>query len=38
MAPFSRYLTTLELAANAFYNHHQENIRFSYRCFDLLDL
>jgi hypothetical protein len=34
MAVFSRYLTTLEVAVNAFYNHHQDNIRFSYRCFD----
>src|SRR5437899_7629406 len=34
MALFSRYLTTLEVAVNAFYNHHQDNIRFSYRCFD----
>jgi hypothetical protein len=31
MAVFSRYLTTLEVAVNAFYNHHQDNIRFSYR-------
>jgi hypothetical protein len=34
MALCSRYLTTLEVAVNAFYNHHQDNIRFSYRCFD----
>jgi hypothetical protein len=34
MALFSRYLTTLEVAVNAFYNHHQDNIRFSYRCLD----
>jgi hypothetical protein len=34
MALFSRYLTTLEVAVNAFYNHHQDNIRFNYRCFD----
>ena len=34
MALCSRYLTTLEVAVNAFYNHHQNNIRFSYRCFD----
>jgi len=25
MALFSRYLTTLEVAVNAFYNHHQDN-------------
>src|SRR5246127_4163574 len=36
MALCSRYLTTLEVAVNAFYNHHQDNIRFSYRCFDRL--
>jgi hypothetical protein len=30
----SRYLTTLEVAMNAFYKHHQDNIRFNYRCFD----
>src|SRR5437762_1451678 len=36
MALFSRYLTTLEVAVNAFYNHHKDNIRFSYRCFDRL--
>src|SRR5213080_4457700 len=34
MALFSRYLTTLEVAVNAFYNHHQDSIRFTYRCFD----
>src|SRR6266403_6378282 len=34
MALCSRYLTTLEVAVNAFYEHHQDNIRFSYRCFD----
>ena len=34
MALFSRYLTTLEVAVNALYNHHQDNIRSSYRCFD----
>jgi len=34
MALLSRYLTTLEVAVNAFYNHHRDNIRFSYRCFD----
>src|SRR5882757_9049066 len=34
MALCSRYLTTLEVAVNAFYEHHQDNIRFQYRCFD----
>jgi len=29
MAVFGRYLTTLEVAANAFYNHHQDNNRDS---------
>jgi hypothetical protein len=28
------YLTTQEGAMNAFYEHHQDSIRFSYRCFD----
>src|SRR5919197_4610681 len=30
----SRYLTTLEVPMNAFYEHHKDNIRFQYRCFD----
>jgi hypothetical protein len=31
----SSYLTTQEVTAmNAFYEHHQDNIRFGYRCFD----
>jgi hypothetical protein len=30
----SWYLTTQEFAMNAFYEHHQDNIRFGYRCFD----
>jgi hypothetical protein len=35
MALSSWYLTTQEeLAMNAFYEHHQNNIRFGYRCFD----
>src|SRR5256885_5479632 len=34
MAVFSRYLTTLEVAVNAFYDHHRDSIRFHYRCFD----
>jgi hypothetical protein len=32
----SRYLTTLEETMNAFYQHHQDNIAFHYRCFDRL--
>src|SRR3989454_11936068 len=32
----SRYLNTLEDAMNAFYQHHQDNIRLQYRCFDRL--
>jgi hypothetical protein len=27
-------LTTQELAMNAFFEHHQDSIRFGYRCFD----
>src|SRR4029453_15229245 len=35
MALSSWYLTTQEGAAmNAFYEHHQDNIRFGYQCFD----
>src|SRR5215510_7715845 len=35
MAVRSWYLTTQEVPAmNAFYEHHQDNIRFGYRCFD----
>src|SRR5262244_4120797 len=35
MALRSWYLTTQEVPAmNAFYEHHQDNIRFGYRCFD----
>jgi hypothetical protein len=35
MAVSSWYLTTQEVPAmNAFYEHHQDNIRFGYRCFD----
>jgi hypothetical protein len=35
MALSSWYLTTQEVPAmNAFYEHHQDNIRFGYRCFD----
>jgi hypothetical protein len=35
MALSSWYLTTQEGSAmNAFYEHHQDNIRFGYRCFD----
>src|SRR5919106_6160167 len=34
MALRSRYLTTREDAMNAFYEHHHDNIRFGYRCFD----
>jgi hypothetical protein len=30
----SWYLTTQEFAMNAFYEHHHDNIRFGYRCFD----
>src|SRR4029453_11929881 len=31
----SWYLTTQEVPAmNAFFEHHQDNIRFGYRCFD----
>src|SRR6266545_1816575 len=30
----SRSLTTMEDHMNAFYEHHQDNIRFAYRCFD----
>src|SRR5215471_18257665 len=30
----SRYLTTLEVPMNAFFEHHQDSIKFSYRCFD----
>jgi hypothetical protein len=30
----SWYLTTQEFAMNAFYEHHQNSIRFGYRCFD----
>jgi hypothetical protein len=30
----SWYLTTQEFAMNAFYEHHQDSIRFGYRCFD----
>jgi hypothetical protein len=35
MAVSSWYLTTQEVPTmNAFYEHHQDNIRFGYRCFD----
>ena len=30
----SWYLTTQEVAMNAFHEHHQDSIRFGYRCFD----
>src|SRR5208283_1665975 len=30
----SRYLTTLEVSMNAFFEHHKDSIRFGYRCFD----
>ena len=30
----SWYLTTQKFAMNAFYEHHQDSIRFGYRCFD----
>jgi len=36
MAIFSWYLTTQEFAMNAFYDHHNDSIRFGYRCFDRL--
>src|SRR5580700_7415214 len=36
MALCSWYLTTQEFAMNAFYEHHQDSIRFGYRCFDRL--
>jgi len=36
MAIFSWYLTTQEFAMNAFYEHHNDSIRFGYRCFDRL--
>src|SRR3989454_7194589 len=36
LAYASRYLTTLEDAMNAFCQHHQDNIRMQYRCFDRL--
>jgi hypothetical protein len=32
----SRYLTTLEVPMNAFYEHHKDSIQFGYRCFDRL--
>src|ERR1051326_1161191 len=32
----SRYSTTSEETMNAFYEHHQHNIAFHYRCFDRL--
>jgi hypothetical protein len=32
----SWYLTTQELPMNAFHEHHQDSIRFGYRCFDRL--
>src|SRR5215469_1549414 len=32
----SWYLTTRELFMNAFREHHQDSIRFGYRCFDRL--
>ena len=32
----SRYLTTLEIPLNAFYEHHKDSIEFHYRCFDRL--
>jgi hypothetical protein len=32
----SRYLTRLEVLMNAFREHHQDSIRFGYRCFDRL--
>src|SRR6266567_4710445 len=32
----SRYLTTLEVPMNAFYEHHKDSIEFGYRCFDRL--
>src|SRR5688572_14597078 len=32
----SWYLTTQELAMNAFREHHEDSIRFGYRCFDRL--
>ncbi len=31
---FGVYLTTLEAAMNAFYEHHEHSIRARYRCFD----
>jgi hypothetical protein len=34
MAVRSWYLTTQGAAMNAFYEHHQDSIRFAYRCFD----
>jgi hypothetical protein len=30
----SRYVSTLEESMNAFCEHHKDNIRFAYRCFD----
>src|SRR2546425_3721567 len=36
MAVCSRYLTTLEVTMNDFYEHHKDSIQFSYRCFDRL--
>jgi hypothetical protein len=36
MALCSWYLITQEFAMNAFHEHHQDNIRFGYRCFDRL--
>ena len=30
----SRYLTTQEVAMNAFFEHHKDSIQFGYRCFD----
>ncbi len=36
MGVCSRYLTTLEIAMNAFFEHHKDSIQFGYRCFDRL--
>jgi hypothetical protein len=34
MGVCSKYLTTLEVSMNAFFEHHKDSIQFGYRCFD----